>query len=144
MNIEAAAEIINSNQEYNYLENGSFTRTLDEVRKELMNDTTESYLIKRDHQWVGVIDYLKYNHKDQTPWLGLLMIKGSDHYKGYGKRAYNVFEEKLRNERIGKIRLGVLQTNEEAKVFWGKMGFIRYGTSQWEGKAVDCYEKILE
>ena len=140
--LELAMNIVNSNPSYNVLENGRPTRTLQEVSSEFLNTSTESYLIKYDGKYLGVIDFLKNNPKDNHPWIGLLMIHQDYHSKGYGKKVYLAFEEKIIHRNSWKsVRLGVLKTNTKAIKFWKCLGFKCYGNSECDGKAVGCYEK---
>ncbi|MBS4197370.1 GNAT family N-acetyltransferase [Lederbergia citri] len=140
--LENVLEIINSNSTYNTLENGISSRTMDEIRNQFLNKTTDSFLITVDHQQIGLIDFLKNNPKDNCPWLGLLMIHGDFHSKGYGKTIYQAFEEQFIRDEISKVRIGIIQENEQAKRFWTSLGFCVYGQSQWNGKTVDCLEQI--
>ena len=142
--LNLALDIMNSNPTYNMIENGNPVRTIKEVRSELLNSTTNSYLIKMNEEPIGIIDFLDNNPKDNHPWIGLLMIHGAYHSLGYGKKAYVAFEESLKQQHFKKIRLGVLDNNEQAKRFWRSVGYSFYGKSELEGKVVDCFEKKLE
>jgi GNAT superfamily N-acetyltransferase len=142
--LEVVLEIVNSNTAYNLLEVGSPLRTMKQVSDEFLNPMTESFLIVHDNKYIGVIDFLKNNPKDNCPWIGLLMIHNDYHSKGYGKKAYVSFEEKLKRQNFTKVRLGVLQENLVALAFWKSLGFKFYGTSTWQDKTVDCFEKHLQ
>ena len=74
--LEIVLEILNSNPHYNILANGNPSRTIEEVRKEFINQISESYLIKLDDKYIGIIDFLANNPNDNHPWIGLLMIHG--------------------------------------------------------------------
>lgn len=139
--IKCVRDIVNSNHTYNILENGNPSRSSDEVRGEFLNPKTESFLIVINNKYIGIIDFLKNNPRDHYPWLGLLMIHADFQSLGYGKKAYQSFEEKLKLEKFKYLRLGVLQKNETARGFWKSLGFEYYGNSEWEGNIIDCYEK---
>lgn len=141
--IERALDIVNSNSEYNLLENGNPLRSIEEVRSEFLNSNSDSFLIIRENKYIGIIDFLKNNPNDNHPWIGLLMIKGDYHSLGYGKIAYASFEDHLIKQQFNKVRIGVLQDNVTAKGFWKSLGFKLYGNSIWQGKAVDCFEKKI-
>ncbi|ABR48162.1 GCN5-related N-acetyltransferase [Alkaliphilus metalliredigens QYMF] len=141
--LEFVLEIVNSNSDYNILENGNPLRTIEEVRSEFLNETTDSYLIILENKYVGIIDFLKNNPKDNHPWIGLLMIHGDDHYRGYGKKAYVLFEEILKQQKTDKIRIGILQKNSSAKAYWTSLGFKFYDNRRWEGKLIECFERQL-
>lgn len=136
-------EILNSNPRYNLLENGNPTRTVEEARNQFLNQNTESYLIYLEDKYVGIIDFLSNNPKDNCPWIGLLMIHGEYHSRGCGKRAYNLFAEKLKQQGYEKVRIGIMQENTSAKKFWTALGFRFYANKQWQGKTIECYEKQL-
>lgn len=71
------------------------------------------------------------------------MIHRDFHSKGYGKTIYQAFEKQLLRGEISKVRIGIIQENEQAKRFWASLGFSVYGQSQWNGKTVDCLEKQI-
>ncbi|WP_026477093.1 GNAT family N-acetyltransferase [Alkaliphilus transvaalensis] len=141
--LELVLEILNSNPHYNILENGNPLRSIEEVREEFLNQVTDSYLMILDNQYIGVIDFLKNNPKDNCPWIGLLMIHGDYHSRGYGKKSYVAFENKLKEESFNNIRIGILQNNINAKKYWTSLGFKFYKNSQYQGKLVECFEKRL-
>lgn len=141
--LDVVLEILNSNSHYNILENGNPLRTIEEARSEFLNTITESYLIFMENKYVGIIDFLKNNPGDNCPWIGLLMIHGEHHSKGYGKLAYNLFEEKLRQQNFDKVRIGVLRENTGAKKFWTSLGFKFYANKKWNDKGIECFEKQL-
>jgi GNAT superfamily N-acetyltransferase len=141
--LDIVLDIVNSNSHYNILENGKPVRTMEEVRIEFLNQDTESYLISVENRYIGIIDFLKNNPNDNCPWIGLLMIHGNYHSKGYGRAAYHTFEEILRRRGFDKVRIGVLSDNTGAKIFWTSLGFQTYASKRWQGKAIECYEKEL-
>lgn len=141
-NLNIVLEILNSNSHYNMLYDGNPTRTMDYARSEFLNGITESYFIILKNTYIGLIDFLDCNPKDNYPWLGLLMIHGDYHFKGYGKMAYLGFEDKLK-ERFDTIRLGILEKNTEAREFWTTLGFNMYANTELDGNLVECYEKSL-
>ena len=140
--LDIVLEIINSNPRYNTLYDGNPTRTMDYVRAVFMNDITVSYLILLNNTYIGLIDFLDCNPKDNYPWLGLLMIHGDYHYKGYGKMAYSAFENKSKQD-FDTIRLGVIQKNTVAIEFWTSLGFNKYASTDLNGNLIECYEKSL-
>lgn len=71
------------------------------------------------------------------------MIHREHHSKGYGKMAYNLFEEKLKQQGYNKVRIGILSENVGAKKFWISLGFKFHADKQWRGKAIECFEKQL-
>lgn len=141
--LEFVIEILNSNSHYNILENGRPFRTIEEARSEFLNETTNSYLIILENKYIGLIDFLKNNPKDNCPWIGLLMIHRDYHSMGYGKKAYFSFEKILKQQNFNSIRIGILKENIVAKKYWKSLGFKFYGNSQWKEKIIECFEKQL-
>lgn len=141
--LDIVLEILNSNPHYNILVNGNPLRTLEGVRNEFINQITESYLIRLDNKYIGIIDFLENNPSDNCSWIGLLMIHGNYHSMGYGRMAYLLFESKLRRRNLANVRIGILKENTEAKRYWSSLGFAFYDNDQWENKQVECFEKKL-
>jgi len=141
--LDIVLEIINSNTHYNTLENSVPLRSINDVKNEFLNQNTESYLIFMENRYIGIIDFLKNNPSDNCPWIGLLMIHSEYHSKGYGKIAYNMFEEKLKQQSYNKVRIGILQENNIAKNFWTSLGFKFYSYKQWKDTTIECFEKLL-
>ena len=138
-----ALDIINSNPGYNCLENGNPVRTLDGIRKEFVNEETESFVLVVDDTYVGVLDLLLEHPKDQCPWLGLLMIHSQYQGRGYAKQAFQRIEGRLAQAGHKKVRIGVLETNTNARRFWTSLGFRHYAQGEWQGKTIGCFEKSL-
>lgn len=138
-----ALEIVNSNPDYNILENGNPLRTIEEIQGEFLNSETDSFLIKNNDDYIGLIDFLHKNPKDGFPWIGLLMIHGEFHSQGYGTKVYYAFESKLKDLNMNNVRLGVLQNNVNAIEFWTRQGFTFYETKNWRDKKIDCFEKQI-
>lgn len=130
--LDIVLEIINSNSHYNILENGNPLRTVEEIKSDFFNGDTESYIILNENKYIGIIDFLGNNPGDNCPWIGLLMIHGECHSKGYGKMAYNLFEERLKQQNYSKVRIGILQENTLAKKFWVSLGFKFYAYKKWK------------
>ncbi|HOB09556.1 MAG TPA: GNAT family N-acetyltransferase [Limnochordia bacterium] len=114
-----------------------------EAKSQFLNQNTESCLICLENKYVGIIDFLESNPSDNCPWIGLLMIHGKYHRKGYGNTAYNLFEEKLKQHGYNKVHIGILTDNVGAKRFWTSLGFRFYTYKLWQGKTIECYEKQL-
>jgi RimJ/RimL family protein N-acetyltransferase len=137
-----ALEIINSNSEYNIVENGRAQRELAEMEEEYLNPATTSVFIKLDDTYIGVMDYLIENPKDQCPWLGLLIIHCDYQGFGFGTQAYALNESDMRKRGLVRTRIGVIKENVKAKQFWESLGFLYIKTALSEnGKEIFVYEK---
>lgn len=139
-----AHEIVNSNSQYNRIENGNETRTFAEVEKEFFNESKISVFVKLDDTYIGIIDFMEENPNDHYPWLGLLMIHSTYQGYGFGFQAYILYESSLIQQGIGLIRLGVLKGNERAQAFWESVGFHSFKTVTGQNNhEIICYEKRL-
>ncbi|WP_019241296.1 MULTISPECIES: GNAT family N-acetyltransferase [Bacillus] len=142
-NLYIVKEIVNSNKEYNQIENGQPHRTDEEIQKDVLDEISEHYFIKADDTYIGVLSFLENNPKDNTPWIGFFMIHHDYHGYGYGSIAYGEFEQKLKSKGIETVRLGVLEKNHIGKSFWKKFNFTYFKQSKLNDNFVDCYEKKL-
>lgn len=137
-----ALEIINSNPHYNVIENGCSERELAEIEDEFLNPVSASVFIKLDDTYIGVMDYIMENPKDQCPWLGLLMIHGDYQGFSFGAQAYALYESEMCEQGIERIRIGAIKENVKAKHFWESLGFLYIKTALSEnGKEIFVYEK---
>lgn len=118
-----ALEIVNSNPAYNFLENGQEMRSEANMTDEFLNEKATSMFVKLDDTYIGVIDYIMENPKDQHPWLGLLIIHHDYQGYGFGRQTYFLYEEIMRKKGVPSIRLGVLKENHRALQFWESLGF---------------------
>lgn len=143
-NISIVLEVINSNPVYNLNENGQSSRSLKEIQNEFLGPETESFLVKNEDGFIGVIDFLHKNPNDGFPWLGLLMVHRDCQTKGIGRSIFHEFEKLLIKRSIDTLRLGVLQSNPSAKKFWITVGFTYVCTKSWNDKPVDVMEKALK
>lgn len=138
-----AKEIINSNKAYNLMENGNDTRSDEEIKKQFLQKDSESYFLKADDTYIGIVDFMLNNLKDDTPWIGLFIIHHDYQGYGYGSIAYDNLEQHLHNRGLVKLRLAILQENEGAKRFWESFGYRYFRTGEANGQTVDCYEKDI-
>lgn len=144
--IELLKEIVNSNHAYNTLSEGH-----SELNDKEIHDMYESsknqgavmnFVVDGDRP-VGVIDYLMENPSDKMPWLGLLMIHSDHQGKGYAVEALKKYERLLQNQGKQRVRLGVIQENDQALKFWTNRGFTFYEEKQGDKWTVLCFEKVL-
>ena len=139
-----ALEIINSNPGFNLLENGNAIRELADLEEEFLNPVTTSEFIKLDDTYIGVMDYLLENPKDQWPWLGLLVIHSDYQGFGFGAQAYALYESDMHKRGLERIRIGVVKENGKAKKFWESLGFLSIKTALGEnGKEIYVYERLF-
>jgi RimJ/RimL family protein N-acetyltransferase len=144
--LEIVKEMVNSNSEYNVLENGDPTRTDEEIKEEYIynQEGRSTYFIKADDTYIGLLDYMELNEQDGYPWLGLLLIHRDYQGYGYGTNAYYAFEDMMREKGKTHLRLGVLLDNKKARAFWESVGFSFFAQKETtKGILVDCLKKKL-
>lgn len=142
-NLYIIEEMYRSNPNYCEYENNGELPNVAQLEEEFIQ-SENSYFLKADDTYVGIIDYLENNKKDNCPWLGLLMIHGDYQGYGYGTTAYIQFEEIVRELEKSVLRLGVIKENTKAKKFWELNGYEFFEEKMSnKGIVVDCYEKKL-
>jgi GNAT superfamily N-acetyltransferase len=82
-------------------------------------------LLARDteSQVVGLVSVLRQHPRDGYPWIGLLIVHGEQHRKGYGRLLAELIEERLRAGGRNGVRLAVLENNPTALAFWNSLGW---------------------
>ncbi|CAG6394915.1 GNAT family N-acetyltransferase [Streptomyces cocklensis] len=95
-----------------------------DLREEAGGEGSE-VLLARDERGrlVGLLCLLDRHPVDALPWIGLLMVHGSLHGKGVGRRLAELVEERFRREGRTGLRLAVLENNPAALAFWGALGW---------------------
>ena len=89
---------------------------------------------------VGLVDFLIGYPEPGTAYIGFLLVRESRHGEGLGARLCAFVEE---TAGCDKIVLAVLETNEPAFAFWGKMGFRATGEMRpYEGHSVAMMQKV--
>ncbi len=77
---------------------------------------------------IGCAGMLRGFRSANKVMLGLLLIAEKYQGHGHGKRAYAELEKIMASwPGIDTVRIGVIETNEEAFGFWRKMGFVETG-----------------
>lgn len=140
-------EILNSDAWFNRISKDKEQFSMNDVLEEIQESLeigAERFLIQDGEHDVGVMDYLMLNPNDGYPWLGLMLIKKEFQGKGYGKLALQGYEERMREQGVRVVRLGVLMANEPGHRFWKKQGFKEVEMKQMsDGKDVMVYEKQI-
>ncbi|GHB36256.1 DNA mismatch repair protein MutT [Streptomyces viridiviolaceus] len=60
---------------------------------------------------------------DPDPWIGLLMVDGTLHRQGYGRRLASLVEDRFRAAGRSAVRLAVLDGNADGLAFWTALGY---------------------
>ncbi|MFB7223466.1 GNAT family N-acetyltransferase [Streptomyces sp. NPDC056227] len=95
-----------------------------DLREEAGTDGCEVLLaLDAQGQLVGLLCLLDRHPADGHPWIGLLLVHGSLHHKGFGRLLADLVEERFRSEGRDGIRLAVLENNPSALAFWSSLGW---------------------
>jgi GNAT superfamily N-acetyltransferase len=95
-----------------------------DLREEAETEGCE-VLLARDGQdrIVGLLCLLDRHPTDGYPWIGLLLVHGSLHRHGVGRRLAGLVEERFRRDGREGLRLAVLENNPAALAFWISLGW---------------------
>ncbi|GFN34568.1 GNAT family N-acetyltransferase [Tepidimicrobium xylanilyticum] len=89
-----------------------------------LNFNNKKYkLISINGQYIGIIDYIMNYPDEDTVYIGLFIIHGDFHRKGYGRAFIDEFTINMKEKGYSKIRLGVLKQNKNGFKFWSIVGF---------------------
>ncbi|MFE9809094.1 GNAT family N-acetyltransferase [Streptomyces sp. NPDC005548] len=82
-------------------------------------------LLARDGEGrtVGLVCLLDPHPKDGYPWIGLLMVSGSQRRRGVGRLLVRAVEERYLGQGRDGLRLAVLENNPSASAFWSSLGW---------------------
>ncbi|RLL48419.1 GNAT family N-acetyltransferase [Oceanobacillus piezotolerans] len=139
-------EIMNSNMEYNKIAYGKqVLRNEDilEIYKEAKELKIERYLVKKDDEYIGILDYGMSSPRHNKPWLSLLAIHKKHQGLGYAKNIYITYEELMKDKQVNCIQIAVHSTNKKALDFWSSLGFVKFNERIYEGKLYFSFEKQL-
>ncbi|WP_047986409.1 GNAT family N-acetyltransferase [Ornithinibacillus californiensis] len=104
---------------------------------------TQRYLVSKDGNIIGIIEYGMESPRAKKPWLTLLIIDSQYQGQGYAKETYYAYENKMRNIHVKCIQIAVHATNEKALTFWTALGFVKYDERIFEGDRMYSLEKQL-
>jgi len=144
--IDIEKEIMNSNIEYNliaYDKQILGNEDVLETFKEADELQIERYLVKKDEDYIAILDYGMSSPRHQKPWLSLLAIHKKYQSLGYAKKIYLTYEELMKGKQVSCIQIAVHSTNEKALNFWTSLGFIKFNGRTYEGKVIFSFEKKL-
>ncbi|MFF2045412.1 GNAT family N-acetyltransferase [Kitasatospora sp. NPDC058170] len=95
-----------------------------DLREEAGTESCE-VLLARDARGtlLGLLSLLGRHPRDGRPWIGLLLVHGSLHRRGVGRRLVDLVEERFRAEGRDGIRLAVLENRPSSLAFWSSLGW---------------------
>jgi RimJ/RimL family protein N-acetyltransferase len=89
---------------------------------------------------LGVLDLHLDYPEPGTAHIGLLLFREACQGLGYGKETTAAVEAALARSGYRALRLSVVDENEDAKVFWQRIGFGEVGRLD---RGVTVYEKVI-
>ncbi|RDW18220.1 GNAT family N-acetyltransferase [Oceanobacillus arenosus] len=145
--IDIEKEFMNSNIEYNLIAYGKEVLENDdilEIIKESEELQIERYFIKKDNEFIGILDFGMSSPRHNKPWLSLLAVHKKYQNLGYAKEIFKLYERLMRNKQVNVIQIAVHSTNKKALHFWTSLGFIKFDERTYEGQVFISLEKELE
>ncbi len=115
--------------------------TIETLKQRLEHGPT--WLIYCDGQLIGEMGYQidpahLYKKEPNTAWIGITIGEKFAQGKGIGFHAMQFLEERVREENLPRMELGVFEFNERAIKLYTKLGFQEIGRIEnftyWQGK----------
>lgn len=94
-----------------------------EIPSEVNPDQKEVFGIFVQNTMIGILDLLHDYPEKETSVLGLLALCPDYRNRGYGQKAYDFAESRIKDRGQTSFRLGVLVDNHVAQTMWHKQGF---------------------
>ncbi|WP_214483147.1 GNAT family N-acetyltransferase [Bacillus sp. SM2101] len=90
------------------------------------------YLIYQDDLLIGEMNYMVdpahlYKKESGTAWVGITIGESEGRGKGIGYEAIKFSEDKIREEGLRRIELGVFEFNKQALKLYQKLGYNEIG-----------------
>ncbi|MDX8365549.1 GNAT family N-acetyltransferase [Cytobacillus sp. IB215665] len=90
------------------------------------------YLIYQDDLLIGEMNYMVdpghlYKKESGTAWIGITIGESEGRGKGIGFKAIRFLEDKIREEGLRRIELGVFEFNNQALKLYQKLGYNEIG-----------------
>ncbi|MDZ5470900.1 GNAT family N-acetyltransferase (plasmid) [Bacillus sp. 31A1R] len=144
--ISIELEIMNSHPYHNLVSEGRKLLTEDDMMEEHEESSElnkERYLIEYVDKYIGIVDFIMKNPRDDKPWLGLFIIHQDWTGKGLSEEAFNVYESLMKSRGIKEVRLGCFVNNERGLHFWKKQKFEIVKEIEFKDKPMYVLEKKL-
>lgn len=99
-----------------------------------------------DEELVGVLDLIRGYPDVSRSFLGLLLIHGRRRGEGLARQIHEAGLDLIRSwPEVTAIRLGVVQTNAEANLFWEVLGYRPTGVEKpWQEGSVTSTTRLFE
>ncbi|RDW19908.1 GNAT family N-acetyltransferase [Oceanobacillus chungangensis] len=142
--ISLEKEIMNSNTEYNLIAYGKEileNEDILEIFKESELLQVERYFVKKDNEFIGIIDFGMSSPRHNQPWISLLAVHKKYQNLGYATEIFKFYERLMRNKQVKFIQIAVHSTNRRALHFWTSLGFTKFDERTYEGQVFFSLEK---
>lgn len=137
-------EIMNSQPEFNLLSVGKEQLTEKEILEEHEEELEkERYLIEENGKYIGILEFIMRNPKDEKPWLGLLIIHKAWTKQSYAQQAFDTYIGIMKERNVKEVRLGCLEGNDPGQRFWDRNGFVRVKKTLYNNRPLWILEKKL-
>lgn len=140
----------NDKSVYEFLGGGFLPVSINTQEKWLdsLIDTTgnnKRFIIINDESMpIGLTGLYNINWIHRTCEVGLFIGEISSHGQGYGSKAYKTIEKFARETlNLRKLKLNVVETNNNAVLFWDKLGYKHVGTLNEERFINNKYHNLL-
>lgn len=119
------------NRCYDYFELIEGRRAEENAAKDFLGDLPPGKELKDKHTY-GVFDHEKLisvielveNFPEENEWIiGLMLIDPKYRGMGIGKTAHSIIADFAADNKANKLRIGVVEQNEEGLKFWKKVGY---------------------
>ncbi|WP_261129041.1 GNAT family N-acetyltransferase [Bacillus sp. Marseille-Q3570] len=93
------------------------------------------YLIYYDDKLIGEMNYMidpghLFKRVPGTAWIGITIGDPKGRGKGVGSQAITYLEERIRQQDLERIELGVFEFNKQAQKLYQKLGYKEIGRIQ--------------
>lgn len=90
---------------------------------EKTNEEKYLYGVFDNNSLIAATDIVS-NYPEKGEWIiGLLLIHPNTRGVGLGKEIHNLIKELAINEGAEKLRIGIMEQNTNALIFWNKIGY---------------------
>ncbi len=76
---------------------------------------------------IGLLDFVDQSPTDGKPWIGLVMIHQGHQRHGFGTEAVHAVTDLIGSRGHRKLRMAVIEDNEQGLAFARHLGFEAYG-----------------
>ncbi len=87
-----------------------------------VGDSHHAWGLFEGGELIGHLDFVLGYPESTTAYLGLLLVRGDRHGRGLGRAAFEQWLAWVMAGPFRRVRLGIVEGNESAFVFWERVG----------------------